>query len=281
MAAIETIVQEFYGRSGVLDGLLAALANNGIDPSKPAVADLFPYDQLHGRGLAATKEHADIAEIRPRMRVLDLGCGIGGASRYLAAMRGCRVTGIDLTREFVDAADVLTRLCGLGDTIDYHQASALHLPFEDGAFDHVWSQNVGMNISDKRALAEEVARVLRTGGRYSFSELTLGSAGEPPYPLPWARNRTASFLVTPEDTLTTLQAAGFRIVKEVNLTQLHATHVREMVERLQRSGHPGTANDVVMGEQVLLAIRNSYASQMDGRLVERLFIAEKASPGSL
>ena len=78
------------------------------------------------------------------MHVLEIGCGLGGASRYLAAECGCRVAAIDLTPNFVEVARILTARCGLADRVEIRQANALALPFQDGTFDHVWSYAVTM-----------------------------------------------------------------------------------------------------------------------------------------
>ena len=193
MTHAETRVQDHYGRTGLLERISTALKETGGDPERLNYQDLFPFEQLHSRGIAATKEHVERAGIRPGMHVLDLGCGIGGASCYLAAACGCRATAIDLTTEYVGVALVLTARCGLADRIEYRRANALGLPFEDGRFDHVWSQHVTMNIADKKALAAEVARVLTPGGRFSCSELAQGPGGAPDYPLPWGRTQRTAF----------------------------------------------------------------------------------------
>lgn len=71
----------------------------------PATPDtLAPIDHFHGRGLAATKETVALLAPKPDQHILDLGCGVGGPARWIAAHYGCHVTGIDLTVEFCDAA---------------------------------------------------------------------------------------------------------------------------------------------------------------------------------
>lgn len=93
--------------------------------------------------------------------LLDVGCGLGGASRYFAQERGCRVTGIDLTEDYVRVAHLLAARVGLSDRVSYRQGSALALPFEPQSFDGAYMLHVGMNIRDKAALFAEVRRVLR------------------------------------------------------------------------------------------------------------------------
>ena len=83
-------VQQHYGRPDLLARIEAFLRERGVDPMRPSHRDLHPLDQLHGRGAEATAEHADLAGITPGVHVLDLGCGIGGSARYLAASAAAR-----------------------------------------------------------------------------------------------------------------------------------------------------------------------------------------------
>ena len=94
MTDVEATVQRYYGDRPVIQRIDDALRAAGVDPERPSHRDLWPFDQLHSRGIVATREHADRAGIQPDMYVLDLGCGLGGASRYLAAECGCRVAAI-------------------------------------------------------------------------------------------------------------------------------------------------------------------------------------------
>ena len=86
------------------------------------------------------------------MHVLDVGGGLGGPARTLAVEFGCRVTVVDLAESYVEAGRMLTSLMGLDDRVTFHVGDALDLPFDDGAFDVVWTQNSGMNIADKERL---------------------------------------------------------------------------------------------------------------------------------
>jgi ubiquinone/menaquinone biosynthesis C-methylase UbiE len=269
-------VQEHYGRGGLLARLDAALTQAGLDPARATVDDLVPFDQLHGRGIAATREHAERAGIDSAMHVLDLGCGIGGASRYLAATCGCRVTAIDLTAEFIAVARVLTARSGLADRITYRRASALALPFADGIFDHVWCHNVTMNIPDKAGFAAEVARVLKPQARFSCAEVALGPAGAPSFPLPWATDPSASFLVTPAEMKAALEQAGLRVIEQSDLTAAGLDFARAASERAKRGEKPVQANGIVMGEDFLIRARNSNAAMRESRLVEQFILAEKA-----
>ena len=130
-------VRQRYAMSGILDRVIAFLRERGIYPEHPTYQDFFPFDQLHGRGIEATRDHIDSAGINSSMQVMDLGCGVGGCSRVIAATCGCRVTGIDLTPEYIEIARELTRRCGMADRIEFRQADALDLPFAEGECSNV------------------------------------------------------------------------------------------------------------------------------------------------
>jgi SAM-dependent methyltransferase len=204
------LVRAHYSATGLTDGIKAALAKIAPDDQSLTVAQLAPLDQFHTRGIAATAELAAAAGLDASAHVLDLGCGIGGPARYLATTLGCKVTGVDLSPPFIDAARYLTERCGLGDRVTFEVGDALGLPFEAGAFDAVFLQHVAMNIEDRAGLYAEVRRILGPGGRFATYDVVLRS-GDAIYPVPWARDASTSFLLTEGATRTTLEEAGFEV----------------------------------------------------------------------
>ena len=106
----------------------------------------------------------------------------------------------------------------LAERIEFRQANALDLPFQDGTFDHVWSYAVTMNIADKEGLGREVARVLKPGGRFSCNEIARGSGEAPLFPLPWASDAATSFLATPAEMCAALEAGGLSVLEQIDVT---------------------------------------------------------------
>ncbi len=111
--------------------------------------------------------------IQSSSRVLDLGCGNGTTAIWLSNHLNCRVTGIDLSGVRVqNALDAMAELDKPArDLLAFEKASATELPFEDGAFSHVWSQAVIYHVPDKEAVLSEAYRVLEKGGILVFDDL--------------------------------------------------------------------------------------------------------------
>jgi SAM-dependent methyltransferase len=161
-------VERHYTNPDLGAAILSALQGMDKDIDRLTPDDLAPVDEFHGGQRPATMRLAELAGLVGNERVLDVGSGLGGPSRFLAWRYGCRVSGVDLTAEFVQIAQMLTRRTGLEDKVDYRQGNALDLPFADRSFDVVWSQNAAMNIQDRGRLYREMRRVLKprlAGGR--------------------------------------------------------------------------------------------------------------------
>ena len=267
MAEPTASIQALYGSSRLVERILAALEADGQDVGNPTVEMFQLVDQLHGGGLAQTETLCDLAGVSAGMRVLDAGCGIGGSSRYLAHVHGCQVSALDLTPDYVDAAVRLNRLCGLDGRIATRRGSVTELPYEDASFDLVWCQNVTMNVADKGRMFAEAHRVLAPGGRYAISHAASGPAGEPHYPLPWARDASYSFPGTPDELLDGLAAAGFRVVENRGEGAVGG-------KRGQRP-RPGLGAGIALGEDLRERLLNSIRSGEEGRLVGMLVVAER------
>ncbi|PSC68197.1 gamma-tocopherol methyltransferase isoform A [Micractinium conductrix] len=98
-------------------------------------------------------------------KVVDVGCGIGGSSRYLARKFGCTARGITLSPNQAARANQMAAAQGLGDACTFQVADALQQPFPDKEFDLVWSMESGEHMPDKPQFVSELARVCAPGGR--------------------------------------------------------------------------------------------------------------------
>src|SRR5215471_10490721 len=262
MTDIINKVREHYSAAGLTDRIRAALTTIAPERQALTVAQLAPLDQFHTRGILATADLARASRIDPSTRVLDLGCGIGGPARYLAETFGCKVTGVDLSPSFIDAATWLTARCGLSDRVTFQVANALHLPFEGAAFDALYLQHVAMNIEDRSALYAEVRRILAPGGRFVTYDLVLRD-GDVLYPVPWARDASASFLLSESDTRTALERAGYKAVLWRDDTETADDWLRTVMSAQPPSG-PNLA--LVMGPDFPAMTSNLARNLRENRL---------------
>ena len=258
-------VRDHYRATGLTERLKTALAVLGPEDQRLTPQQLAGVDQFHTRGLAATAELAKLAGIASGMAVLDVGSGVGGPARFLAAACGCQVTGVDLSAPFVDAARYLTERTGQGALVSFQTGSALELPFDAGRFDVALLQHVAMNISDRPRLYREIRRVLKHGGRFATYDVVLGD-GQPHdavhYPAPWARTPATSFLLTAAATREAIEAAGFRTLT----WQDDSAAAKAWVAQVRTSPPPSPNLGVVMGPDFAQLAANLGRNIIEGRV---------------
>src|SRR5246127_4482632 len=266
-------VRKHYRATGLTERLRTALAVFGPEDQRLTPQPLANLDHFHTMGLAATAELAKLSGITTHMSVLDVGSGVGGPARFLAATFGCRVTGVDLSEPFVDAARYLTERTGQSGQMSFETASALDLPFDDDRFNVVLLQHVAMNISDRARLYREIRRVLKTGGRFATFDV-VSNGREPHYPVPWARTPATSFLLTAAVTRETIEPAGFRAL----VWQDDSEAAKAWIAQLRASGPPPSPNlGVVMGPDFAQLSANLGRNLMEGRLGILTAVFEAAS----
>ncbi|MDH3942877.1 MAG: methyltransferase domain-containing protein [Anaerolineae bacterium] len=213
----ENVVRH-YATGDIRARILKALEDSGVDLEAVSREDLGKFDHMHFGGLDATREMAALVGLTPGMRVLDVGSGVGGPARTLAAEYGCTVVGLDLTEEYVLAAEMLTEMVGLDDQVSFRQGDALEMPFDDGEFDVVWFQSSMMNIPQKERLIGQTRRVLRPGGLAAVEGAFKGPTPGLYFPIYWASDEQSNDLITPQDFREMMEGAGFSLSAWVDVS---------------------------------------------------------------
>lgn len=271
---LEEAVARHYRVGDLKDRILKAIAAAGIDADRIAPEQLAPIDEFHIGGRAATIHAVAKMRLKADDHVLDAGCGIGGATRYVASTVGCRVTGIDLTPAYIAAAEELARRTGLAERITYRVASALAMPFEDGAFDAAITLHVAMNIKDRGGLYREVARVLRPGTTFCIYDVMKGQADGLKYPVPWAETPATSHLTTPQETQALLRNAGFDVTEVEDRTAFAVDFFRQSLAN-SPAGGPQLGLHILMGASALEKRLNMLANLESGAILPTVIVARR------
>jgi len=232
-------VETHYSGTGNLeDQIRKVLASAGKDIEDLTVADLAAVDEFHVRGREATLELAGRMGLSEGAEVIDIGSGLGGPARTLADKYSCRVTGIDLTECFCQAARAMSDWVGLADRTSFRQGDATALPFDDDSFDAAMTIHVAMNIAAKDAVYAEAKRVLKPGSIFAVYDILQGEGGPVRFPVPWAREPSISHLATPFDMRDLLTGAGFEIVDEIDSTDRGLAWFEEVAARMRDATAP-------------------------------------------
>ncbi len=234
----DTAVSDHYRHGNLLEAIEAGLAKLGKTTDSVTIEDLAPVDEFHIGGRLATEHMLHRLDFSERDHVLDVGCGLGGVSRYVASTYDCSVSGIDLTQEYIDTGRELCRWVGLDSQVTLHQGSALAMTFANQTFDGGYMMHVGMNIADKAGLFAEIFRVLRPGAAFCVYDVMRNEECNLTYPVPWATEPSTSALATPDHYKQALKGTGFDISHETNRRDFALDFFRQLRAKTKAAGGP-------------------------------------------
>ena len=266
---IEEKVAEYYGKTGLIPDVLDRIRKNATDPNCLTLSDLEPYDNMHIGGPQATQALLEAMDLSSGAKVLDVGAGLGGSARFIASKTNAHVTGIDLTSDYAELANLLSAEVGLTESTVFKQGSALDLPFEDEMFDAAYIFHVGMNIKDKDLLFEQVFKVIRPSGVIGVFDIMGEQNNELSFPMPWAENQETSFLCAPDHYKSMLVKAGFEISYEKDMTDFAHKSLEKLISHLDQSPN-------AHGKSLTIKFMNLFNAIRDGILCPHIFVAIKA-----
>jgi SAM-dependent methyltransferase len=258
-------IADHWGGGDVYALIVAALGRMSKPLAAVTAEDLAPVDHFHACGFPATVELADRLPVKAGQHILDIGCGLGGPARYMAKRFECKVSGLDITPPFVEAANRLTALLRMEDRVTVRHGDGQRLPYGDAAFDGAYTQHVTMSVADRRQFFSEAHRVLKSGAFFALTEHGLGPKGNPHHPLPWSADGSGAHLVTPAETRALLEWAGFEdIVLEYSGARYVAGY-RSAIEKAEKGALPPLGIHLLMGDTALQKTRNAARNIEEGR----------------
>lgn len=271
-------VIEHYSSPGLLQRITGALKASDVSIDDVSISDLSAMDEFHFRGAAATHELIDIVDAQENMTILDAGSGLGGPARLLADKCGCHVVGVDISRDYCDVGETLTKWVGLEDRVILERGDVLALDhFEKDSFDGAWSLHVGMNIEDKERFYQGIYRVVKPGATFLIYDVVMSIEGSDVcYPMPWAESSVSSYLLTSEGLQQEIKRSGFSIVNKLDRTAESLAFVEKFVADVKQSGGaPRAGLNIVLGPIFKKIVPNMLENLQKGKIKVVVFVCKK------
>lgn len=223
---------------------------NGKTPDTPEQeydADLITLlEAVWGRGFMSPGGSGEVDRIvhgidLSAMKILDIGCGVGGADVHLAKCYAPTIViGVDVEADLISRCQNLAAAEQVTASVDFRLVSPGPLPIEEGSIDLVFSKDSIIHIEDKASLAKDVRRVLKPGGWFAASDWLAGYTDQPSQEmLDYVQAEGLDFGLANAQTYTAaLEQAGF---EDISLDDRNAWYQREA--RVERDNLKGALFD--------------------------------------
>lgn len=227
------------------------------DKDNIAVEQLTPFDQYHYEGTDAVDMAIHSLELDSTSHVLEVGAGIGGPARYLAANSGCKVTALELQGDLNDVARSLTQRCQLGDKINHLQGDFLVDNMPDDQYDAIVSWLVFLHIPERKKLFNRCLSATRSGGKLFIEDFSKRSEFTKQEKDDLAQKVYCTYVPTAQEYATHLEDAGFKDVQVTDMTN----QWREFVSgRLQMFRDQRERNLRVHGAEIADGLEDFYST---------------------
>lgn len=245
-----------------MTGLLRTLGSDAIKSCCAALYDndwvsLLLGDSFHPGGLALTERLGARLNLGPESRLLDVASGRGASAIFLAQRFGCEVVGVDFGDKSVAQAILAAEEAGLSGQVQFKQADAEALPFQDGEFDGVICECSFCTFPDKTQAAAEFARVLRPGGRLGLNDITRSG------PLPDELESLLAWIACLADAQSIQRYAAFleNAGVQIDLIEPHPEAISQMVQEIRAK---------LLGVELLVKLNKLNLPEVDFESAKKL-----------
>jgi ubiquinone/menaquinone biosynthesis C-methylase UbiE len=206
----------------------------GLTESDLAIDDVNELtDQNHVGGFTFVEELGRRASVSPKTKVLDLGCGLGGSARVLAATFGCHVHGIDLSPKRYREAQRLTKLVGLSKWVTFECGDFMSARVPHAAYDVLWGQSSWIHVANKKRFVHRWNRALKTHGRIALEDafLTTRTLTQAERELvSRLEEQWKSYLISGEQWRDLFVQESFTVCQQEDLTLQMLNHFKNLIE---------------------------------------------------
>jgi phosphoethanolamine N-methyltransferase len=222
--------------------VIATGGHNELDAGQYSCDSIRKYEAIYGRhfispgGRRTALAILALVEIVPGMRVLDVGCGLGGAALLMARRFGAQVQGVDVSRNMLGIAQVRAQQAGLAHAISFAQADILEYA-PPLAYDLVHSRDAFLHIHDKPRLFAKLVDCLRPGGRVLFTDYLCGEGSPSSEFADYVRARNYH-VIELETYRGLLEHAGFIVERAEDRTAEFIAILERELARLRSSRLP-------------------------------------------
>ncbi len=261
-------LNKHYGQDDLCGKIRRACEQLGLSENEITRENLANLDEIHIRGLEATRDLGKLAGLESGRKVLDVGCGLGGPARTMAAEFGAQVVGLEIVTEFCRAAAMLTEWVGLTDQVSFREGDMRAMPFADAEFDLVMTLHTILNVAEKDLLFAEIHRVLKPAGGFLVYEVCGQDDAALHYPVPWATSASISHLLPAAKLRSQITAAGFTEKHWSDTTQKALDWFDGLAAGMGQAGPRviGPNVGVVLGPDAAEKSRNLRRNLQEGRI---------------
>ena len=234
-----------------------------------------PDEDIAQASRRTVEKMAELVSITPGTRVLDIGAGFGGSARYLARTYGCQVTCLNLSEVENERNRRLNEEQGLASLVDVVDGSFEDLPFQDKAYDLVWSQDAFLHSGDRVRVLEEAVRVMTPGGQLVFTDPMASDGTRREALIPILDRLSLDTMASPDFYRRELYRLGMKAVRFHEFADHLPRHYQRVYDETERRAGDlaGHVSDAYV-ERMMTGLRNWVNGGEAGNLTWGVFTAD-------